>query len=399
MNRRSFKKLICVVLTAVFLINSVFLVQGKELPVLSENAITDDFSTSIKCNAYVLYDMGSNTVVSQSNCNSRLAPASITKIMTLILIYDAVANGAIGLKEMVSVSEHAASMGGSQIFLEPGEELSVTDMIKSIVIASANDACVAMAEFVGGTEENFVQSMNEKAAELGMNDTHFVNACGLDAENHYSSALDIAIMSDYLLENYPQVTEYTLTWMDTIVHNTAKGSKEFGLTNTNKLVKSYDGITGLKTGSTGNAGYSVSASATRDDTSLIAVVLGADTTQNRFKLASDLLNYGFAEFKTFMPEDLHLKYETKFKRSREETSTLIVKGFNPILVEKDFDGSKVTFDYKIGDVSLPVKKGEKCGTMTMSYEGKVLSEYDLVAEEDILSVRYIDYLFKLLKNF
>lgn len=399
MNRRIVKHFSAFLLTVTMIFSSVPVVFGRELPAVSENTIVDSFSTTIQNHAYVLYEMGADCVISESNSNEKFAPASITKIMTLILIYDALANGTIGNTEMVTVSEHAASMGGSQIFLEPGEELSVSDMIKSIVIASANDACVAMAEYVGGTEENFVSMMNGKAQELGMNNTHFVNACGLDADNHYSSALDIAIMSDYLLENYPEVTEYTLTWMDSIVHNTSKGSKEFGLTNTNKLVRTYDGITGLKTGSTGNAGYSVSASATRGDTSYIAVVLGADTTQNRFKLAADLLNFGFASYKAYRPDSEKMTYTAEFRRSKKNSYQLCADSSNSVLVNKDFDESKVTYEYVTDEVALPVKKGERCGTVILYYDGKKLCEYPLTATEDILEVSYIDYLGRLIRNF
>lgn len=399
MNRRIVKHFSALLLTVTMAFSSVPAVNGKELPAVSENTIVDSFSTTIQHNAYVLYEMGSDCVIAESNSNEKFAPASITKIMTLILIYDALANGSISNTVTVTVSDHAASMGGSQIFLEPGEELSVSDMIKSIVIASANDACVAMAEHVGGTEENFVSMMNEKAQELGMNNTHFVNACGLDAEDHYSSALDIAIMSDYLLENYPEVTEYTLTWMDSITHNTAKGSTEFGLTNTNKLVRTFDGITGLKTGSTGNAGYSVSASATRGDTSYVAVVLGADTTQNRFKLAADLLNFGFASYKAYKPAEEKMTYDAGFRRSKKNSYTLYGDCNDSVLVSKDFDESKVTYEYVIDEVSLPVKEGERCGTVILYYDGQELCEYPLLASEDILEVSYTDYLERLIRNF
>lgn len=399
MNRRVIKHLTAFLLVLTLVLSSTAVSLGRELPVVSDNTLINTFSTQIKNNAYVLYEMGSDSVIAENCPNEKFAPASITKIMTLILIYDAIKAGSLSNTDMITVSEHAASMGGSQIFLEPGEELCASDMIKSIVIASANDACVAMAEQVGGTEENFVSMMNAKAEELGMNNTHFVNACGLDAENHYSSALDIAIMSDYLLEHYPEVKEYTLTWMDTIVHNTSKGSKEFGLTNTNKLVRSYDGITGLKTGSTGNAGYSVSASAERDGTAYIAVVLGADTTKNRFRLAADLLNFGFASFKAFVPPEDKLSCEAKFKRSREESYTLSVKEPYSVLVSKDFDPSQINYEYKISDIALPVKKGEECGTLIMTCGDKTLCEYPLTAATDITELSYFDCLKRLLKKF
>lgn len=390
-------KLISVLM--IILISCNVNVYAEELPVISDTALVDSFSTDIKNNAYVLYDMDSNSVITQNNSEERLAPASITKIMTLILIYEAIDDESISSNDMVTVSEHAASMGGSQVYLEPFEELTVEEMIKCIVISSANDACVAMAEYVGGTEDNFVNMMNMKADELKMNNTNFVNACGLDAEGHYSSAMDIAIMSDYLLENFPQIMKYTLTWMDSITHNTAKGSKEFGLTNTNKLIKTYDGITGLKTGSTGNSGYSVSASAERNGTGLVAVVLGADTTQNRFRLASELLNFGFANYKSFIPNEEHLEYIAEFKSSVKERYNLRVNNPQGVLVNKSFDESKLSYSYKITDTTYPINSGDKCGLMTVEYEGQIISEYDLIACEDICSVTYFDYLLRLINKF
>lgn len=193
----------------------------------------------------ILMEADTGTVIYEQNSHEKLAPASVTKVMTLLLIYEAVGDGKIKWDDMVTVSEHAAGMGGSQVFLEPLEQQTVADMTKCIAIASANDAAVAMAEYIGGSEEGFVELMNQKAKELGMEDTNFVNACGLDVDGHITSANDIALMSRELITKYPQVTEYTTTWQDSIVHKTRKGESEFGLTNTNKLLKWYDGATGL----------------------------------------------------------------------------------------------------------------------------------------------------------
>lgn len=202
-------------------------------------------------------------------------PASVTKVMTLLLIYEAEAAGQFGWEETVQVSEHAASMGGSQVFLEPGETQTAAELTKCIAIASANDAAVAMAEFVAGSEEAFVERMNRKAEELGMQETHFVNACGLDVDGHETSAYDIALMSRELMTKFPEIQKYTTTWQDTIIHKTRKGESEFGLTNTNKLIKWYEGATGLKTGSTGKALYCLSGTAERNGLHLIGVVMAA----------------------------------------------------------------------------------------------------------------------------
>ena len=234
----------------------------------------------------VLIEGSTGTIIYDKNKDEKLKPASITKIMTLLLIFEALDAGQISLTDEVSVSEYAASMGGSQVYLEPFEVQDVNTMLKCISIASANDASVAMAEKIAGSEEEFVARMNDKAKELGMNNTHFVNCCGLDTDNHYSSAYDVALMSRELITKYPQVSQYSTVWMDTITHTTRKGTSEFGLTNTNKLIKFYQGITGLKTGSTSLAKYCLSATAKKENMNLIAVFLAARDTKTWFMEAS-----------------------------------------------------------------------------------------------------------------
>lgn len=244
----------------------------------------------------VLMELSSGDIVYEKNPDEAMPPASITKIMTILLIYEAVESGKISWDDVVTVSEHAASMGGSQVFLEPGETQTVKELTKCIVIASANDAAVAMAEFIGGSEAAFADMMNERAKELRMDNTHFVNACGLDADGHVASAKDVAIMSRQLLYYHPEVTEYTTTWMDTITHKTKRGESEFGLTNTNKLIKWYNGATGLKTGSTDGALYCLSGSAKRDNIEFVAVVMGAPDYKVRFREVMSMLDYGFANY-------------------------------------------------------------------------------------------------------
>ena len=241
----------------------------------------------------ILMEASTGKTVYEKNADETLHPASITKIMTLILIFDALSENKITLDENVTVSEHAASMGGSQVFLEAGEKQTVNTMIKCISVASANDASVAMAEHIWGSEQTFVDKMNERAQGLGMSGTHFVNCCGLDTDGHMMTARDVAIMSRELITRYPQIHEYSGIWMDTITHSTRRGESEFGLSNTNKLIKQYEWATGLKTGSTGLAKCCLSATAEKDGIELIAVVMAAPNSKTRFKDAISLLNYGY----------------------------------------------------------------------------------------------------------
>ena len=242
----------------------------------------------------ILMEVSTGTVLMEKASDEKVHPASVTKIMTMLLILEAIEAGRIALTDTVTVSEHAASMGGSQVYLEPFEQQTVETMLKCIAVSSANDACVAMAEHISGSEGDFVKKMNERAAELGMENTHFVNCCGLDADEHLTTARDVALMSRELLLKHPQIHEYCTIWMENIVHTTAKGSFEFGLTNTNKLIKQYEYATGLKTGYTSVAGFCVSASARKDEIELIAVIMGGADSKSRFQDAITLLNSGFA---------------------------------------------------------------------------------------------------------
>ena len=285
------------------------------------------------------------------NKDERLRPASVTKIMTLLLIFEALEEGKINLMDDVSVTEHAASMGGSQVYLEPYEVQNVDTMIKCISIASANDASVAMAEHIAGSHEEFVARMNERAKELGMNNTNFVNCTGLDADNHYTTAYDIALMSRELITRFPQVSNYCTVWMDTFVHTTKKGRTEFGLTNTNKLIKSYKGITGLKTGSTSIAKYCLSATARRNNMDLIAVIMAAPDTKTRFMEAAKLLNYGFANYSVYVDDHKDITLEpvrvTKgisdyvYSKIKENSLIFALRGCLPIISEKKLYYDKV----------------------------------------------------------
>ena len=293
-------------LTLFFVCLSAFLftISGSAL---AEEKTTSGGAVDISAVSAVLIEGSTGDIIYEKDKDKELVPASITKIMTLTLIFEALDNGKLTLETPVSVSEYAASMGGSQVFLEPNETQTVDTMIKCISIASANDAAVAMAEKIAGSEEAFVKKMNEKAVALGMKHTQFKNCTGLDdniESGHFSSAYDVALMSRELITKHPEISNYSTVWMDTIIHKTKKGETEFGLTNTNKLVRFYDGITGLKTGSTSKAKYCLSASARREDMDLIAVIMAAPDHKKRFSEAQALLDYGFANCHIYRDTDI-----------------------------------------------------------------------------------------------
>lgn len=370
-------------------------------PAIKVSADTKAKPLDITSTAAVLIEGSTGAIIYDKNKDEKLKPASITKIMTLLLIFEAIESGKIKLTDEVSVSEYAASMGGSQVYLEPFEVQSVDTMIKCISIASANDASVAMAEYIAGSEESFVQRMNERAKELGMNNTHFVNACGLDEDNHYSSAYDIALMSRELITKHREITKYSTVWMDTIIHTTRKGQSEFGLTNTNKLIKYYNGITGLKTGSTGLAKYCLSATASRDGMDLIAVILAAPDTKTRFNEASKLLDYGFANCSIFNDknEDLVITpipvkkgVSTKvLYKAKEPFSYLCLKDVNPADIKK-----VVTIQEEL---VAPIKENDKVGEITYELNGKKIGSVEIIASETVDKAGFKDYFGRVLKNF
>jgi len=352
---------------------------------------------TIDAKAAVIMEASSGEIVFNQNGDDRLAPASVTKVMTMLLIYEAIAQNRISWDDVVSVSDYAASMGGSQIYLEPGEQQTVRDLVKSVVIASANDAAVALAEFISGSEESFVDLMNKKANALGMENTSFRNACGLDAEGHFTSAKDIAIMSREIITRYPEVAEFATTWMDSIIHKTARGEEEFGLTNTNKLVKWYSGTTGLKTGSTGEALYCLSATAVRGDMELIAVVLGAPDPTTRFQEAMKMLDYGYANYKVVKGE----------LPGTVVGSIAVTKGALPevaVMVENLVSdvtekGSNVELTGEIfinESVQAPVAVGQPVGEIVYTYEGTEIGRSVLVAEEAVEKAGFVDMMGRVL---
>ena len=347
----------------------------------------------------ILMEAAGGNVIWEKDADTRRAPASVTKVMTLLLIFDALEEGKIALEDDVQTSDYAASMGGSQVFLEPGETQTVDTLIKCIAVASANDACVAMAEYISGSEEAFVEQMNQRAEGLGMVNTHFVNCNGLDTDGHETTARDIALMSRELITYYPKIHEYSMIWMDTITHMTRKGTSEFGLTNTNKLIRQYAYATGLKTGSTSNAGFCVSATAEKDGVELIAVIMGADNSKDRFQDAVKLLDYGFGKC-TFYVDDAKNVAEVPVTGGiQEEVSAHMAGEFRYV----DITGADLSQIRRKGEVRkglrAPVEKGDPAGEMVYYLNGKEIGRQKLVASENVGRMRYTDALERAMDRF
>lgn len=339
-------------------------------------ASTADFE--VPCQAAILIDEDSGAVLYEKNADEQRPIASITKVMTLLLTFEALEAGKVQLTDIVPVSEHAYSMGGSQIWLEPGEQLTLDDMLKAICISSANDAAVAVAEFIGGSEPAFVEQMNARAAALGMENTHFANACGLDAEGHYSSARDVALMSREMLLHHTQVRDYCSIWMDSL----RDGSTQ--LINTNKLLKSYNGITGLKTGTTGKAGVCISASAEREGLRLIAVVLGSASGKERFSAATTMLDYGFAKYENaVVPLPADAPTELKVTRGTEDTVKLSYTAPGAYLVQKG-QGSTLRTELELPQtLDAPVTQGTQLGTLHLYHGEEPLQDFAITAAQDV----------------
>ena len=347
----------------------------------------------------ILMEAAGGNVIWEKDADTRRAPASVTKVMTLLLIFDALEEGKIALEDDVQTSDYAASMGGSQVFLEPGETQTVDTLIKCIAVASANDACVAMAEYISGSEEAFVEQMNQRAEGLGMVNTHFVNCNGLDTDGHETTARDIALMSRELITYYPKIHEYSMIWMDTITHMTRKGTSEFGLTNTNKLIRQYAYATGLKTGSTRNAGFCVSATAEKDGVELIAVIMGADNSKDRFQDAVKLLDYGFGKC-TFYVDDAKNVAEVPVTGGiQEEVSAHMAGEFRYVdITGADLSQIRRKVEVRKG-LRAPVEKGDPAGEMVYYLNGKEIGRQKLVASENVGRMRYTDALERAMDRF
>lgn len=355
------KKVVCFFICVCFMIQSV---------VVFAEGNTD---LGLNAKSAILMEESTGNILYENNPDERLPIASVTKVMTMLLIMEAVDSGKISLDDMVTVSENAMSYGGSTMFLETGEQLTVNDMLKGIAVASANDGCVAMAEHLAGSESAFVDMMNEKAKELGMENTHFMNTNGLDEDDHYSSARDVAIMSRELMK-HETIFNYTSIWMDTL-----RGGK-FQLANTNKLIRFYDGANGLKTGSTSKALCCLSAAAKRNDMQLIAVVLGAPTSAERFASAKSLLDYGFANYavNTQITAGDEVKKIAVEKGVDKEVG--VVAGDSCSTLVKKGQEDNITKEIKIDEtITAPIEAGQKIGTMTISRDGEVIADIDLNA--------------------
>ena len=349
----------------------------------------------VKAKSAVLMDVHTGTSLSEQNPHEKLAPASVTKVMTMLLIMEAIDSGKIRWEDQVTASETAAAKGGSQIFLKAGETMTVTDLVKSIAVSSANDAACAMAEHIAGSEAAFVDMMNARAKELGMNDTHFVNCTGLDddpaAAEHRTCAYDIALMSRELLKNHPDIKQFTTIWMDT-VRNGA-----FGLANTNKLVRFYSGCTGLKTGFTSGAGYCLSASAQRDGLELIAVVMGSETSQDRFGASRSLLDYGFANFALYTPQ-MTEGAAVSVKLGHLDSVSAVPAGETAVLVDK---GQRSSIESEVTleeSVTAPVSAGQRLGTLTVRSGEQVIAQVPLVAAEPVTRLTFWNLTVQILRQ-
>lgn len=342
-------------------------------------AENNTLAESLSAKSAVLMEMSSGEILFSKNPDEKLPPASITKIMTLLLVMEALDSEKITLEETVTASKNASSKGGSQIWLKEGEQMTVHELIKATAIASANDACTALGEHIAGSEAEFVAMMNNRAKELGMNNTNFENCSGLDdtAENHYSTARDVAIMSCELMK-HERIKEYTTTWMDSLRDG------ETQLVNTNKLVRFYDGTTGVKTGTTSKAGYCVSASANRNGMELIAVVLGSDNSTERFEDAKKMLNWGFANYAVYQPiVDSSLITNVSVLYGKENVIIPVTKDIKPILIKKGME-DKITQRVDICiDVEAPVEKGQKLGTVYFEAEGEILATCPIISENSV----------------
>ena len=370
MKNRAVTLLLCLMLAALSIL--------RAFPASAEGitpATAADFD--LPCAAAILVDEDSGTVLYEKNADDRRPIASITKVMTLLLTFEALEGCRVRLEGAVPGSEHAYHMGGSQIWLEPGEQMTLKEMLKAICISSANDAAVAVAEYIGGSETAFAEQMNARAAELGMTSTHFVNACGLDAEGHLSSARDVALMSREILLHHSEVRDYCSVWMDTLRGGATQ------LVNTNKLLKSYTGITGLKTGTTGKAGVCISASAERDGLRLIAVVLGAASGKERFQAATTLLDYGFSHFESAeaeLPADA--PQTLPVKRGVTDAVALTYAAPGRYLMPKGEGGTLQAVVELPESLTAPIAAGQTVGRVTIQNGGTELQSYPITAAQD-----------------
>ena len=391
--KRIYRMLAAVMAGIVLMQSTVFAEEGA----VQGNAVNST-AVSLTSPSAILMEASTGTVLFEKNPDEVRSPASITKIMTLLLTFEALEKGRIKLEDEVTTSAYAKSMGGSQVFLDEGEIQTVDTLIKCITVASGNDASVAMAEYVAGSETEFVNMMNEKAASLGMNNTHFLDCCGLSSDSaHHTTARDVAIMSRELITRYPQIYNYTKIWMEDITHVTRQGSKPFTLSSTNKLLKQYQWTTGLKTGSTNAAKYCFSATASKDGIDLIAVIMGAPDFKVRFSEARSLLEYGFALTRLYVDENKEPLGDILVTGGKADQLRVEPKGIFRYLDTTGADFSQIQKNYLYADnVTAPVEKGAEVGYISYSLGGVELGRTPIVASEAVEKAYFSDYLKKIL---
>ena len=376
-----YQRIVCIVLAGLLVLGLVPAVRAAGPEIAAPSAI--------------LMDAATGTILYEKNAHEKLAPASVTKVMTLLLVMEALESGRISWGDTVTASDHAAGKGGSQVYLEPGEQMGMEEMLKSVVVSSANDCATALAEHIAGSETAFVEMMNARAAELNLTDTHFVNCTGLDDEpsaaEHLTSAHDIAVMSRELLK-HDDIRKYTTIWMDTV-----RGGK-FGLSNTNKLVRFYEGTTGLKTGYTSAAGHCLSASAKRDGIELIAVVLHCASSTDRFQSAKALLDYGFANYALISAEPPEELSPIRVRLGTQNALTPVLQQSAPILIDKAVQAQVTKTIVLEPELEAPVEAGQQVGTMTVAAGDKTLAEIPIVAAESIPRLTLWDLTVQLLRR-
>ncbi|MCI8266365.1 MAG: D-alanyl-D-alanine carboxypeptidase [Lachnospiraceae bacterium] len=391
--KRIYRMLAAVMAVVVLAQSTAFAEEGAE-----QGNTVNTTAVTLASPSAILMEASTGTVLFEKNPDEIRSPASITKIMTLLLTFEALEKGRIKLEDEVTTSAYAKSMGGSQVFLEEGEIQTVDTLIKCITVASGNDASVAMAEYVAGSEAEFVNMMNEKAASLGMNNTHFLDCCGLSSDSaHHTTARDVAIMSRELITRYPQIYNYTKIWMEDITHVTRQGSKPFTLSSTNKLLKQYQWTTGLKTGSTNAAKYCFSATASKDGIDLIAVIMGAPDFKIRFSEARSLLEYGFALTRLYVDENKEPLGDILVTGGKADQLGVEPKGIFRYLDTTGADFSQIQKKYLyVDNVTAPVEKGAEVGYISYSLGGAELGRTPIVASEAVEKAYFIDYLKKIL---
>ena len=375
---------------AVFLITVLCLVNREMVHALE-----------VQAPSVVLMEATTGKVIYEKDAYTKRSPASVTKVMTLLLIFEELEKGNIGLDDLVTTSAYAKSMGGSQVYLEEGEHQSVDTLIKCITVASGNDASVAMAEYISGTEKAFVDRMNEMAKELGLNNTNFMDCCGLtDSDNHYTCAYDVAVMSKTLITEYPQIYDYSTIWMEDITHTTQKGSSNFTLSSTNKLLKQYEWTTGLKTGYTSKAKFCISATAKKDDMELIAVVMGADTSPNRNADAVAMFNYGFNTGRLYVDENVDDWPKVSVKGGVLETVGLESQYPFRYLDIEGRDLSGIVKEVRVQkECKAPVEEGQIAGEVIYSLNGEWIGSVPLLYEETVMRANYLYALKKIMEGY